>query len=172
VSDPGARVWDGPTPVRRVAHAMAVSVDANRSLDPLRTSLACTRGSRLDCPDDLGSRMHEVLANDRDSYVTPFGGKYCRRLRASSRRTPCPDPRAEDDDDPNHCRCAGHHAIDAWSVLGAVQGSSLRSDRAHARPTGLDGACAQTAVLAIARWPAARTLQEAFLIVDVHFERC
>jgi hypothetical protein len=28
-------------------------------------------------------------------------------------------------------------------VLGTVQGSSLRSARAYARPAGLDGACAQ-----------------------------
>jgi hypothetical protein len=28
-------------------------------------------------------------------------------------------------------------------VLGTVQGSALRSDRACARPSGLDGACAQ-----------------------------
>jgi hypothetical protein len=38
-------------------------------------------------------------------------------------------------------------------VLGTVQGSALRFDRARARPAGLDGACAQTAVLAITRWP-------------------
>jgi hypothetical protein len=38
---------------------------------------------------------------------------------------------------------AGHHGIHARSVLGAVQGSSLRSARACARPAGLDGACAQ-----------------------------
>ena len=63
-------------------------------------------------------------------------------------------PRAEDDDDLDHCRCAGHHAIDARSVLGTVQGSALRFDRARARPSGLDGACAQIAVLAITRWPA------------------
>jgi hypothetical protein len=37
----------------------------------------------------------------------------------------------------------GHHANDAASVLGTVQGSPLRSDRACARPPGLDGACAQ-----------------------------
>ncbi len=44
--------------------------------------------------------------------------------------------------------CADHHAIDARSVLGTVQGSSLRSARACARPAGLDGACAQ-----IMSWP-------------------
>jgi len=39
--------------------------------------------------------------------------------------------------------CADHHALDAGSVLGTVQGSSLRSARACARPSGLDDACAQ-----------------------------
>ncbi len=37
----------------------------------------------------------------------------------------------------------GHHDGDVGSVLGTVQGSALRSDRASARPSGLDGACAQ-----------------------------
>jgi hypothetical protein len=40
-------------------------------------------------------------------------------------------------------RRVGHHTIDVRSVLGTVQGSPLRSDRACARPSGLDGACAQ-----------------------------
>jgi len=38
---------------------------------------------------------------------------------------------------------ADHHAFDAGSVLGIVQGSSPRSARAYARPAGLDDACAQ-----------------------------
>jgi hypothetical protein len=37
----------------------------------------------------------------------------------------------------------GHHDNDAASVLGTVQGAALRSARACARPSGLDGACAQ-----------------------------
>ena len=40
-------------------------------------------------------------------------------------------------------RRVGHHGDDAASVLGTVQGSALRSARACARPSGLDGACAQ-----------------------------
>lgn len=44
--------------------------------------------------------------------------------------------------------CADHHTFDAGSVLGTVQGSSLRDDRACARPAGLDSACAQ-----IMSWP-------------------
>ena len=47
-----------------------------------------------------------------------------------------------------HIGCDGHHAIHARSVLGTVQGSSLRSACACARPVGLDGACAQ-----ITSWP-------------------
>jgi hypothetical protein len=38
----------------------------------------------------------------------------------------------------------GHHAVDVRPVLGTVQGSSLRSARADARPPGLDGSSAQT----------------------------
>jgi hypothetical protein len=37
----------------------------------------------------------------------------------------------------------GHHALDAGAVLGGVQGSPLRFDRARARPSGLDAASAQ-----------------------------
>ena len=37
----------------------------------------------------------------------------------------------------------GHHALDAGAVLGSVQGSPLRFDRAPARPSGLDAASAQ-----------------------------
>ncbi len=37
----------------------------------------------------------------------------------------------------------GHHVFDAGAVLGGVQGSPLRFDRARARPSGLDAASAQ-----------------------------
>jgi hypothetical protein len=40
----------------------------------------------------------------------------------------------------------GHHVLDARAVLGGVQGSTLRIDRACARPAGLDAACAQPVV--------------------------
>ena len=46
------------------------------------------------------------------------------------------------------CVLSGHHAFDTRAVLGGVQGSSLRYDRARARPAGLDAASAQL-VLAI-----------------------
>ena len=54
----------------------------------------------------------------------------------------------EGDDDCDNLWCVGHHAIDARSVLGTAQASALRFDRAGARPSGLDDACAQ-----IASWP-------------------
>jgi hypothetical protein len=44
---------------------------------------------------------------------------------------------------------ASHHDDDAASVLGTVQGAALRSARASARPSGLDGACAQMMLTAI-----------------------
>jgi hypothetical protein len=47
------------------------------------------------------------------------------------------------DNTQNHIGCDGHHDDDAASVLGTVQGAALRSARAYARPSGLDGACAQ-----------------------------
>jgi hypothetical protein len=43
----------------------------------------------------------------------------------------------------NHTGRNGHHGDDAASVLGTVQGAALRSARAYARPSGLDGACVQ-----------------------------
>jgi hypothetical protein len=43
---------------------------------------------------------------------------------------------------------AGHHGFDPGAVLGGLQGSPLRSDRAFARPAGLDAACAGNYVMA------------------------
>jgi hypothetical protein len=51
--------------------------------------------------------------------------------------------RTHQSDEPHLVGGADHHAFDAGSVLGIVQGSSLRSARAYARPQGLDEACAQ-----------------------------
>ena len=55
---------------------------------------------------------------------------------------------AHPSNDPDGYGGADHHAIDVRSVLGTVQGSSLRSARGCARHSGLDGACAQ-----ITSWP-------------------
>ena len=137
-------------PVSRVERRRACVRPGKR----LRIRLPCTRRSEPDCPDDLVPFVRGDLAVNCDSYWMLCMVECCRRLRSGSRRTPCSRARARDDDHPSHCRCAGHHAIDTRSALGTVQGSALRSDRARARPAGLDGACAQIAFLAITRWPA------------------
>jgi hypothetical protein len=56
-------------------------------------------------------------------------------------------------------------------VLGTVQGSPLRFVRACARPSGLDGACAQPDLGYCVMAGSLMTLQCAYLIVDVKFER-
>ena len=67
-----------------------------------------------------------------------------RLIRACSRsRNVAPVSAAHKGNDLHLVGCGDHHALDAASVLGTVQGSSLRSARAYARPAGLDDACAQ-----------------------------
>lgn len=156
-----ARVqWPRACPEGRSRHGcqcpvsiVRVSVAAQEA--PMNQADMCaTNRTRLSgrsgpvCPGRSGEQRRLVLDARQ--------ARCCRRLNADSRPTPCPRPRAQDDNERNRRRCAGHHAIDAHSVLGTVQGSALRFDRAPARPSGLDGACAQTAVLAIARWPMCR----------------
>ena len=70
----------------------------------------------------------------------PHDAAECRACARQARSSRWTVRRAQEHDRDER---ADHHAIDARSVLGTVQGSPLRSDRAHARPSGLDGACAQ-----------------------------
>ena len=142
--------WNGPAPVRRVAHAMAVGVPCRLSAclwsvpESPRIRLTCARGSvHRDCPDDLvlfvpGNPGHRI-ALVPDAMSGTNAGAVETAIVARFWRP------AEDATSCDHGRCAGHHAIHARSVLGTVQGSALRSDRAYARPAGLDGACAQIA---------------------------
>jgi hypothetical protein len=67
----------------------------------------------------------------RASWAGEFPGKSCTALDAQSARES--SLRAP----------VGHHVLDAGAVLGGVQGSALRFDRALARPSGLDAASAQ-----------------------------
>ena len=70
-----------------------------------------------------------------------------RLIRACSRsRNVAPVSGAHKGNDLHLFGYGDHHALDAGSVLGTVQGSSLRSARACARPAGLDDACAQIGV--------------------------
>lgn len=96
-----------------------------------------------DRPDDLDLDAPELLALKRDRSASSFAHKWRRGSRHASgypRRSFLSRDRG------NFCgalRHFGHHAIDGRPVLGTVQGAPLRSARADARPSGLDGASAQ-----------------------------
>ena len=130
-----------------VAHAMAVSVGVGAD------DRAALSTKAVNCAADL------VL--NRGHFVRTIWSRSCGKSWSQSRTRSARD----DATDPalavvtivarfwariraTSCTSADHHALDAGSVLGTVQGSSLRSARACARPSGLDGACAQ-----ITSWP-------------------
>ena len=138
--------WPRACPEGSLTRWLPVSVSASggRHLRPVSGGdVGADRGP--DCPDDLGPHFRDMEVTERDS-VAPDSephdaaesGPYGRRVPSSNRRPRC-------DEVHGRLRCAGHHALDARSVLGTVQGSALRFDRARARPSGLDGACAQLA---------------------------
>lgn len=91
-----------------------------------------------DLPDNLVPLEREVLVPALHVFRTRV-----MRTGAACDRTCFRGARGVDNR--RYIGCAGHHAIDARSVLGTVQGSSLRSARASARPAGLDGTCAHIA---------------------------
>ena len=134
-----------------VAHAMAVSTGVSaddRAVSIDKVGALCGRSraqigplsSGRSGPVRAGNPGHEVAFIPRairDQIRCPRQSRFVThsglRIRATIRAAN---------------GCADHQATDARSVLGTVQGSSLRSARACAWPAGLDGACAQ-----IASWP-------------------
>jgi hypothetical protein len=97
------------------------------SLTPSLPTVLVTVCESLSSGRKSAARQSDVRA----SRAGKFPGKSCSALDAqvvASRELPAP---------------VGHHAIDAGAVLGGVQGSPLRFDRARARPSGLDSASAQ-----------------------------
>jgi hypothetical protein len=102
----------------------------------------------LDCDSDLpGQSVRFVPENVARNQVTfdacvPEG---CRPGNGGSRasRSMATGGRREVGTSGVASTPSGHHDNDAGSVLGTVQGAALRSARACARPSGLDGACAQ-----------------------------
>jgi hypothetical protein len=147
VSDPSARAGNGPARVRRVAHAMAVGVLSSSygrlsavSESP-RISSTCGHGMERRSSGQSGS-VRAGNPGPRTALVPHAMTKPDAACVACDRRSFRGARRVNNH---GHIGCAGHHAIDARSVLGTVQGSSLRSTRACARPAGLDGACAQIA---------------------------
>ena len=132
-----------------VAHAMAASCHSPLSIDvclsPKRRRAAWDM--RVDVvvgfQDDRAHNARKILVRNCASFWL-----HCR-LRSSGRVGPLVEhvsgPREVTlcDRKRDGAHDAGHHAVDARAVLGSVQGSSLRFDRACARPSGLDAACAQ-----------------------------
>ena len=125
--------------------AVCVGVGAGNRAAPVHKGGDLCRGSVAESgplrPDNLVPFVREILVlephrsarDDAAGYGVCVACDRCsfRNLRHVNNRS--------------HVGYVGHHAIDARSVLGTVQGSSLRSARACARPAGLDGACAQIA---------------------------
>ena len=89
-----------------------------------------------------------VRAERNSDLFRTIRSRSCGKSWSRTALVRCPLRSAKRVNNRGHVGYVGHHAIDARSVLGTVQGSSLRSARAYARPAGLDGACAQ-----ITSWP-------------------
>jgi len=98
-----------------------------------------------DCPDDLAPYPRETRVIERDSVTPGSAGHVAAESGPHECRLPSLLPTGQRDNRSDDLWRASHHAIDVRSVLGTVQGSTLRFDRARARPSGLDGACAQLA---------------------------
>lgn len=150
MSDPGARAANGPAPVRRgrSRHGCLCLFRVWEVASSAARSAAC-----------LLHRPRSIAIQILRNYPVAFVRKTLAANRSRSRALAwqfCPG---------NHGfkraasrgrlaasrglitlesrRSVGHHGGDAASVLGTVQGAALRSARACARPSGLDGACAQ-----------------------------
>jgi hypothetical protein len=145
VSDPGARAANGPARVRRGRSRHAAIVCAgrlsvcNRFRESLRIRYTFARGterrsSRQSGPARAGNPGHKV---------TLVPSAITRPIRVHREHDRGTLVGTHQSNELHLVGGADHHAVDAGSGLGTVQGSSLRSARAYARPAGLDGACAQ-----------------------------
>jgi hypothetical protein len=92
-----------------------------------------------DLPDNPGALVREIVVAKSHW----FRARSRDRSGVRGEHDLCTLPATHQSKELHLVRCADHHAFDAGSVLGIVQGSSLRSARANARPAGLDDACAQ-----------------------------
>ena len=130
MSDPGARAGNGPASVRR-----------GRSRHGCRCRVSVVRASVVG-PGAAAKQVHMCARNGTRIFRT-IRSRSCGKSWSRTALVRCPLRSAKRVNNHGHVGGAGHHAIDVRSVLGTVQGSSLRSARACARPAGLDDACAQ-----------------------------
>ena len=145
VSDPGARAANGPAPVRRGrsrhgCQCLCRSSEASAWTRNRRESGTCSRTERsADLPDNPVPLLREILVTKSRR----FRARSHDRSGVRGEHDRCTLPATHQSKELHLVGCDDHHACDAGSVLGIVQGSSLRSARACARPAGLDDACAQ-----------------------------
>ncbi len=144
-----------PRPSGGVVHAMAVSVASGcrkqhvRRREASRVWLPRTRSDRRPGSSGRSGPVRPENVAPRTGRVRACVPARCCPGNGGARVTFDVDLRPWSRDDiGRHGKGVGHHDGDAGSVLGTVQGSSLRSARTSARPAGLDGACAQ-----ITSWP-------------------
>jgi hypothetical protein len=155
VGGPRARGGNGPPRVRGVAggshtpwRSVSVSVSVNRAA-PVHKGGDLCRGCVAQIGATLSGRSGPVRAGDPDHQHALVPRAMTRLIRRCAELTIVARFwGTHQSNELDVVGCADHHGVDARSVLGTVQGSSLRSARASARPAGLDGACAQ-----IMSWP-------------------
>ena len=151
MSDPAARAAMAPRLSGGVAHAMAVSVASGcrEAASSAARSAACL----LHRPRSIATQIFRTIWSRSSGKCWPQIGRVHARLPGQFRpgnrgfKRGCISMLACGVAGVDHTlesrRRVGHHGGDAASVLGTVQGAALRSARACARPSGLDGACAQ-----------------------------
>ena len=132
-----------------VAHAMAVSVASGvggrkfrgekRRVFAASTTLRCDP----DFPDNLVPFVRRMWAANRSRSRALPGSSVLEIVALSAAHSRCWLAELRGSSHVESDRRVGHHGDDAASVLGTVQGAALRCARACARPSGLDGACAQ-----------------------------
>ena len=153
VSDPAARARRGPARVRRgrSRHDCRCRCRLSSTACWAARSAACFAASNVrGCDPRSSGRSSPVRPENVARKQVTFGA--C--LLASSVATNGDSrscirrnlPASLGDHMRRRANAVGHHDNDAASVLGTVQGAALRSARACARPSGLDGACAQMIV--------------------------
>jgi hypothetical protein len=150
VSDPAARARRGPAPVRggRSRHGCLCRCWLSSTACSAARSAAClphrTRSIATQIFRTIRSRSSGKCCPQTRHIRSVFAGQFCREkwwTRAHAFDVDLPPSLG--DHIWRRVNAVGHHDNDAASVLGTVQGAALRSARACARPSGLDGACAQ-----------------------------
>jgi hypothetical protein len=150
--DPVARACNGPAPVRRgrSRHRCRVSLSTVGAWLPcsqgrVRLKPTSAHGSTLGLSGQSGLALPGQLDHPVRSSHRTIRSQMCGRI-APARITQSEPSLVHDEGCVrDYCQCVGHHAIDGRSVLGTGKALRVASTAHPARPSGLDGACAQLA---------------------------